>query len=288
MKTNARALLGLLLVVLASMFLSGCKESYGCQVTFGSSSCTPSGGGLGGGGTGGGGGGGTARAFAFAVDQNGTIDSFALSSSAFTATTNSVSTTITSNPGAGMVVAQQVGQQPFVYALFGPLGNELFGWSMSASGVLALLPSLPAPLVLNLDASIPFNQYSMTTNPAGTLLFIADTFSNEIFVFQIASTGALTVVNGSPFATPVSPGNLTTDGLGKYLYVTETVVDHTGVEILGYSIGDGTNGTTLGALTELSSSPFTFPKNMWQVQGDASGLFLVGTTGNSASTEPRS
>ncbi len=180
-----------------------------------------------------------------------------------------------------MVIAQQTGQQPFVYALFGQPDNKLFGWSMTTSGALAPLTNLPAPLLLDLDASIPFNQYSMTTNPAGTLLFIADSFGYEIFVFQISNTGALSVVTGSPFPTPVgiNPGNLTTDGLGKYLYATETSLNHTGAKVLGYSIGDGTNGTTLGALTQLSSSPFAFP--MWQVQGDASGLFLVGTTGNS-------
>jgi len=124
----------------------------------------------------------------------------------------------------------------------------------------------------------------MATNPAGTLLFIADSFDNEILVFTIANTGALTAVVGSPFATPVGvhAGNMTTDGLGKYLYVTETLLNHTGNEVLGYSIGDGTNGTILGALTALSSSPFPF--KMWQVQGDASGNFLVGTTGNSAAT----
>jgi hypothetical protein len=287
MKTNARALLSLLLLVLATMFLAGCKENYGCQVTFGSSTCTPGSPGFGSGGGGGGGGGGGAAAFAFAVDTSGmgTIDGYGLntSSGTFGPITDFVApdTTIINNPGAGMVIAQQVGQQPFVYALFGPSNDELFGWSMTTSGALTLLSNLPAPLTgFDPDASIPFNQYSMTTNPQGTLLFIADSFNERIFVFQISNAGALTVVTGSPFATPVNPGNLTTDGLGKYLYVTETLLNHTGVEVLGYSIGDGTNGTTLGALTQLSSSPFAF--KMWQLQGDASGGFLVGTSGNSA------
>jgi hypothetical protein len=57
------------------------------------------------------------------------------------------------------------------------------------------------------------------------------------------------------------------------------LLDHTGAEVLGYSIGDGTTNP-LGVLTELSSSPFAF--NMWQLQGDATGNYLVGTTGNSA------
>jgi hypothetical protein len=285
MKTNARVLLSLLLLALATMFLASCGESYGCRVTFGSSTCTPGNSGFGGGNGGGGGGGATAFAFAVDTSGTGTIDGYALNSGSgtFAPITDFVApdTTIINNPGAGMVIAQQVGQQPFIYAMFGPSNDELFAWSMSNSGVLTALTNFPAPLLgFDPDASIPFNQYIMTTNPAGTLLFIADSFNERIFVFQISNTGGLTVIAGSPFSTPVNPGNLTTDGLGKYLYVTETLLNHTGAEVLGYSIGDGTNGTTLGALTQLSSSPFAF--RMWQLQGDASGNFLVGTSGNSA------
>ena len=65
----------------------------------------------------------------------------------------------------------------------------------------------------------------------------------------------------------------------KYLYVSENLTDHTGVAVLAYSIGTGTNA---GVLTPLSNSPFNFP--MWQLQGDASGGFLIGTTGKSAAT----
>lgn len=282
MKTR---LLLCVLAVLATMSMVDCNE-YSCG-GFGSLPCTSAGTGSGSGGFGGGGGGGgggTATAFAFAVDEGGTVDGYTLSSTSFAPTTNFVApaTSITNNPGAGMVVVQQSGQQPFIYAVFGPPDGELFGWSMSASGALTLLSNLPAPLSITPDISIPFNQYNIATNPAGTLLFIADSFNQRMFVFQIASTGALTAVTGSPFPTPsgVSPGNLTTDGLGKYLYVTESSVDHTGAEVLGYSIADGTSGTTLGVLTELSSSPFAF--QMWQLQGDASGNYLVGTSGNSA------
>jgi len=114
------------------------------------------------------------------------------------------------------------------------------------------------------------------TDPAGKFLFIADTGANEIMVFAIDSTsGALTAVPGSPFATTVEPGNLATDGLGKYLYVCEDVSGHIGVEVLGYAIGSN------GALTAITGSPFAFP--MWQLQGDASGKYMIGTSGNTKS-----
>jgi len=52
MMIRARLLLTVLLI-LATMFLANCSP-YSCRVTFGSSTCTPSGSGIGGGGGGGG------------------------------------------------------------------------------------------------------------------------------------------------------------------------------------------------------------------------------------------
>jgi hypothetical protein len=51
MKSLYRVLLSLL-VMLATLVLANCAGSYGCRVTFGSSTCAPSGSGIGGGGTG--------------------------------------------------------------------------------------------------------------------------------------------------------------------------------------------------------------------------------------------
>jgi 6-phosphogluconolactonase len=124
-----------------------------------------------------------------------------------------------------------------------------------------------------------FNQYILATNPTGTLLFVSDTELDEILVFSISSTGALTAV-GTPIATPFEPGNLTTDGLGDYLYVTQSLGTGThigGTQLAAYSIGTGAN---LGVLTAVTGSPFTLPVPMWQVEGDPSGNFLIGTSGN--------
>jgi hypothetical protein len=280
MTTKARALLSLLLVVLATMFLVNCSP-YSCRVTFGASTCTPSGSGIGsGGGGGGGGGGGAASAFAFAVDQNGTMDGYTLNSSAgtFQLTPGYIAPTIPPNdPGAGMVIAQK----QFVYAAFEQSGDEIFGWSVNSSGSLTPLSGFPISPVLNLPI-VGFNQYNLATNPDGTLLFVSDTASEEILVYQISSSGALTAV-GVPVSTaPVEPGNLTTDGLGNFLYVSEDVSgSHTGVEVLAYSIGTGVNAGVLTALPSTAGNPFPFP--MWQLQGDASGKYLIGTTGNTVS-----
>jgi hypothetical protein len=128
--------------------------------------------------------------------------------------------------------------------------------------------------------NVGVGQSDMITNPAGTLLFISDTLAHQIYVYQIGTGGVLTAVSGSPFALPsgFTPMNLATDGLGNYLYaVNGTAGNHTGSQIAAFVIG---TGTSLGVLTAVPNSPFTFP--MWQVKGDPTGQYLIGTSGRSA------
>ena len=65
------------------------------------------------------------------------------------------------------------------------------------------------------------------------------------------------------------------DGLGKYLYVTEdpNLSTHTATKTAAYVVG------ATGTLTAVPGSPFAFP--MWEVQGDLSGAYLIGISGNS-------
>jgi len=282
MKSLLRWLIGIF-IMLGTLLLSNCGGSYGCRVTFGSSSCTPSGSGLGGGGSSGGGGGGggggnaTPAAFVYAVDQiggtsgtaaNGTIDAYDLSTSAnsFLAFSGLTAPIVPpDDPGVGMVVAQN----KFVYTLFQST-DEIYGWSFNAStGALTTLSSFPVGIVLNLPI-VGYNQYNVITDPGGNYLFISNSALDQIMVFAIDSTsGALTAVPGSPFATAIQPGNLATDGLGKYLYVCFEG-SHTGSVIQGFTISGG-------VLTPMSGT-FSYP--MWQLQGEASGKYMIGTTGN--------
>ena len=290
MKMQVRVLLSVL-VALALMFLAGCKGGYTCAATFGSSSCTPSGSGLGGSGTGGtggggGGGGGAATAFAFAVDQGGTMDGFELNATAGTfAPISGYNAPLIppTDPSLGVVVAQQ----QFLYAAFSST-NSIFGWTVDkTSGALTAVVGSPfsAPYLGFVDVT-GFNQLSMITNPAGTLLFVADAGNNEIWVYEIglasgSTPGVLTLAPNSPFSTGTfQPGNMTTDGLGKYLYVTSLTADHQGTSVAGYSIG---TGSSEGTLAPVPGSPFFSTQsaayNMWEVQGEPSGNFLIGITG---------
>jgi hypothetical protein len=287
MKSLLRWLVGIF-IMLGTLLLSNCSP-YGCRVTFGSSTCTSSGSGTslgGGGGSGGGGGGGggssTPTAFVYAVDQNGTIDGYVLSNSAatFGPISNFSAPAINTNSGGvGMAVAQN----QYLYAGLGDSGGVLYGWDISATGSLSAIAQTPvaAPFLAEFGAGV--SQSEMITNPAGTLLFISDTLQGVIYVFQVGSSGALTSVTGSPFSLPLGfqPMNLTTDGLGKYLYVVNgNFSSHQGSAIAAFSIGTGSN---LGVLTTVNNSPFTgVGYNMWQVKGEPTGQFLIGTTGSNA------
>jgi 6-phosphogluconolactonase (cycloisomerase 2 family) len=165
----------------------------------------------------------------------------------------------------------------FVYAVF-PSSQQLYGWSINATnGSLSAVTGSPfaiANLGFMVANSTGVNLTSMAVNPAGTLLFFAYAGSDQIDVYQIGSTGTLTEVPGAPFSTlgTIQPWNLSFDGQGKYLYVTSGM-EGLGQKVAAYSIG------TSGALTAVQGSPFAF--NMWQLQGDPSGKYMIGISGRS-------
>jgi 6-phosphogluconolactonase len=198
---------------------------------------------------------------------NGTIDGYDLSTSAtsFAAISSFSAPPIPAgDPGTAMVVVQK----QFVYALFNGT-SSIYGWSIdSTSGALTQLSGFPFTLATVLPA-VPYNQYNVTTDPAGNFLFIAQS-SGTLLVYSINSTsGALTAVQ--TLTPPAEPGNLTTDGLGHYLYVCDNGTSHSGTQVLAYSIG------STGTLTAVPGT-FNFP--MWQLRGDPTGAFLIGTSGN--------
>jgi hypothetical protein len=269
----------MLVAGLAVMGLASCGH-YNCSsgATFGNSSCTPSGGGLGSSG----GGGSATAAFVFVADPTGTgttgtIDGYTLNTTASTfGVTPSYTAPATplNDNGVGLVVAQK----KFLYTGFGST-EQIFGWSIGTDGSLTAAGSpYAAPFMSSVPAG--FGTQSIMVNPAGTLLFFS-TFQNNVYIYQIGSGGALTAVTGSPFSVAFS-GNLATDGLGNYLYITDAS-GHTGSAIAAYVIGStcATAGSAC-TLTPVPDSPFVGTNfSMWQVQGEPTGKYLIGTTGQS-------
>jgi len=259
----------MLIVALAMMGLASCGH-YVCGANFGNSTCAAGPPSLTGGG------GNPATAFAFVSNGTaspGIVVGYTLNTSVnpptLTATANFTPPSTPGNDsGIGMVVAQK----KFLYAAFGST-QQVFGWTINTDGTLTPVSGSPyLVLTLATGSTSIFDTARVITNPAGTLLFVGDEFGSQIFVYQIGSGGVLTAVVGSPFSVSFSPGNMTTDGLGKYLYFTDSSFgNHTGSQIAAYSIG------STGTLTTVAGSPFGFP--MWQVQGEPTGQFLIGTKG---------
>jgi hypothetical protein len=272
---------GVLMLVagLAMIGLASCGH-YNCAsgANFGSSSCTASGGGLSTSGTTGS----ATAAFVFVADAagtgtTGTIDGYTLNTSASTfgpTPSYTAPTTPLNDGGVGLVVAQE----KYLYTGFGSTG-QIFGWSIGTDGTLTAAGSpYTAPFMSTVPAG--FGTQSILVNPAGTLLFFS-TLHDKVYVYQIGSAGVLTEATGSPFSVSFG-GNLATDGLGNYLYITDAS-GHTGTGIAAYVIGStcATAGSTC-TLTAVPGSPFVGANYaMWQVQGEPTGNYLIGTTGQS-------
>jgi len=272
----------MLIVAMATIVLASC-DHYTCgSGPILSGSCTASAPGLGGTTTG-------SATAAFVFVANGTGNPGSVLGYTLNTTTSTLSATANYTapvtPGDDVGMGMAVAQKQFLYTAFGSTGT-VYGWSISTTGALTALSNspYPAPSLLS-AASFEFDTQRVITNPAGTLLFVADAFHDEISIYQIGTGGVLTAVAGSPFSVPLSPGNMTTDGLGLYLYFTNSSdASHTGSEIGAYAIGStcATAGSSC-TLTPVTGSPFSGSfYAMWQVQGEPTGQFLIGTTGNSA------
>ena len=99
--------------------------------------------------------------------------------------------------------------------------------------------------------------------------------ANTVSAYIIGSTGALTPVLGSPFATGTVPTAVTADPLGNFAYVANEI-DNT---VSAYTIGSN------GALTPVLGSPFATGQSPCSVTVDPTGLFVYVTnyTGKSVS-----
>src|SRR5487761_11605 len=165
MATKLRLLVGLVVVMVVAASLVGCGH-YTCGITFGSSTCGSGGGGGGGGNT-------TANAFAYAVDQNGSMDGYALKTTAgtFGPVSTYISPVIPANKGSvGVVTAQG----KYLYAVLEDV-QQIFGWSIGTSGNLTASTGFPISLPsLSGINGYSYNQQVVITNPAGTLMFIAE------------------------------------------------------------------------------------------------------------------
>lgn len=148
--------------------------------------------------------------------------------------------------------------------------NDAFGgisaYSIdSTSGALTPIAGSPFPTQTNFPGP-----NRMAIGGGGKFLYVGMSgtvnANNTVSAFSIdATTGALTQITGSPFATGNNPQGITTDPSGKFLY-TANAIDNT---VTAFTI-DG----SLGTLTPISGSPFATLASPAALAIDPAGQFL--------------
>jgi 6-phosphogluconolactonase len=154
-----------------------------------------------------------------------------------------------------------VAQTKWLYQL---VGSTLAGYSINGgTGALTAIPGSPFPLSGTEVASL-------ATDSAGKFLFVCAANNDQVQVLSSNQTsGALAPVGA--FATTGFAAQATTDGLGKYLYVTE---GNLGGAVDVYAIA------STGLLTPIAGSPL--PISIATLRSEPTGNFLVGVTGDGA------
>jgi 6-phosphogluconolactonase len=252
----------LLSSIVASMMLLASCGHYVCGTTFGSSSCSAGGGGI----SSGGGGTGAGDAFLYIADAGG-VQGLTLNASAGTIV--DLPNPILGIPQGATNYWTVIAQKQYMYIGYPSLG-EIYGYTISSTGALTGITGSPFPAGY-LSGAIGGSK-AMITNPAGTQLFVLSPSTDAVYEYSIGTGGGLTLV-GSPLALSFEPFNLAIDGLGKYLYVSNTTGAAT-TEIAAYNIG---------TLAAVPGSPFVSSGGnlnyaLSQMQGDPSGAYLIGTT----------
>jgi DNA-binding beta-propeller fold protein YncE len=146
------------------------------------------------------------------------------------------SNSITTDPAGKFVIAVSNGSS----TLFGLIAV------FTLDGATGLLSASGTPSRTGADPS------SLTLDPSGKFVYVADTADATISAFTLNSTsGALSPVSGSPFpsggqGTFNGPLGIVADAAGKYIYVCNASND----------ISVFTFNSQTGALTALAGSPF--------------------------------
>jgi 6-phosphogluconolactonase len=102
-------------------------------------------------------------------------------------------------------------------------------------------------------AGEPFSNGTTSTSggvvfsPANRLLFVSDTFSNDVSSYAVGTDGTLTEAPGSPYATSSWTGGITVTQSGKFVYSSLFTVAQV----------DGREVKSDGALAAVPSTPFS-------------------------------
>jgi DNA-binding beta-propeller fold protein YncE len=123
-------------------------------------------------------------------------------------------------------------------------GNDISAYSVGSNGALTPIHGSPFP-------TIGGDPVAVAVDPTGQFAYVADfginSGTNGVDAYSIGSDGALTPVQGSPFATGNGPRAVAVDPTGQFVYLANF---QDVSSLSGYSIEPN------GALTPIAGSPF--------------------------------
>ena len=238
-------------LLLGTMWLGGCGH-YTCGTTFGPTTCTPTGAGLS---QGEGSKHISHTAFVYFMDDQAAgmaLEGLNVANSQkFSPVSSFVSPVFPVNTlgaNGGLVIVSKT----FLYMPFA--NGNLYGYSIDpTTGALNAVPKSFYTLTGSGEA--------IAADPNGAVLFVGGSAGISTFTVN-ANDGSLTAIGTT--TTVGTPTQITTDGLGKYVYAL------TGNTITAFTY---TSGGILGPVT---GSPFSV--RMAQIAGEITGRFLFGIT----------
>lgn len=133
-----------------------------------------------------------------------------------------------------MVVSPTAG---FLYVSSGTAPSTITGFSISASGTLALVGSISGGTGSNIA--------QLAIDRKGQFLYAPDSANNQVLSLSIASSGALTPVAGSPFSTGTQPAAAAVDATGSFVYVSNAGSN----DVSAYK-------SAAGVLSKVAGSPY--------------------------------
>lgn len=143
-------------------------------------------------------------------------------------------------------------------------GNQLRLYRVNPdSGALTLLRTLGS------EQGVGSGVQAVAFNPNAPYFFVANRSDNTVSAFSYNQDGEVSEVEGSPFATGLSPGYAQVDPTGRFLYLT----NFQGASVSAFAIA------LSGNLTEVPGSPFITPAGPQLSDFDDDGShYFVGTT----------
>jgi 6-phosphogluconolactonase len=153
-------------------------------------------------------------------------------------------------------------------------------FSIAANATLTAVPGSPFQLIpATPGSSVAPSGVAIT--PSGVFLYVSNSGENSLSGFKVdSSSGALTAVPGSPFATGSSPIGVAIDPSGKYLYVANEGSNNVSAFEVCASALPGCSATD-GSLVSVTGSPFSAGLGPISLAADPSGNFVYVADTNS-------